>query len=130
MNKPLPTPNADSKPYWDACANERLMYQRCLQCERAQFYPRAICTHCGSDRMEWRESSGRGTVYALTQVHIGLPSFKAESPYAIVLVEMEEGFRILMNVVGSQQGLAIDSRGHVIFEAREDVKLPQFQLDL
>src|SRR3546814_14569314 len=69
LEKPIPHPNADSAPYWAACAEGRLIYQHCTSCDRAQFYPRSICVHCGTVGLEWRESGRRGTVYALTEIH-------------------------------------------------------------
>jgi uncharacterized OB-fold protein len=130
MNKPIPRPNADSQHYWDGCALGELRYQYCSQCDHAQFYPRAICLQCGNAELEWRVSSGRGQIYAFTEVHIGLPEFKEEAPYPIVLVELEEGFRVLMNIVGKRTDvvLAIGRTGQVVFEERGDLKLPQFEL--
>lgn len=129
LEKPVPHPNADSAPYWDACAEGRLIYQHCGSCDRAQFYPRSICVHCGAGTLDWRESNRRGTVYALTEIHIpGMPAFHADAPFAIVLVALEEGFRIMTNVVGAPLGtVAIGDSGTIIFDRRGDMLLPQFQ---
>lgn len=132
LEKPVPHPNADSAPYWDACAEERLIYQYCENCERSQFYPRSICIHCGKDALIWRDSSRRGTIYALTEIHTaGMPAFRAETPFAIVLVEMEEGFRIMTNIVGTPiDAVAIGDSGMIVFERRGEMLLPQFQPDM
>jgi uncharacterized OB-fold protein len=132
LEKPAPHPNADSAPYWEACTQGRLVYQYCERCERAQFYPRSICVHCGADRPAWRDSSRRGTVYALTELHAaGLLAFRAEAPFAIALIEMEEGFRIMTNIIGPPLGaVAIGDGGTIVFERRGAMALPQFQPDM
>jgi uncharacterized OB-fold protein len=126
MEKPAPRPNADTQPYWDACAREQLIYQSCTQCGRAQFHPRARCVHCGAATLEWLQSAGHGTVYAVTEVHVGQISFKEDAPYCIALIELDEGFRIMTNVVGDRSSVVIGSRGRIVFEARGEFKLPQF----
>ena len=58
--KPLPVVDADTRPFWEAARRHRFLIQHCLSCERYVFYPRALCPHCHSDRLEWREASGEG----------------------------------------------------------------------
>ena len=129
-NKPIPDPEQYiTKPFWDGCAQGTLLYQHCNSCGHGQFYPRASCMSCGKRDLAWRTSNGRGVVHAMTQVHVGLPAFKDEAPYDIVLVTMTEGFRIMMNVTGGRDRLAIGRSGHVVFESRSEMKLPQFRLD-
>jgi uncharacterized OB-fold protein len=89
--KPLPQPDNVSAPYWQAAAEGRLLVQQCPKCGQRQFYPRALCTNCGSDP-EWLECSGRGTVHTFTIVRqYGARPFRDELPYAIAMVELEEG---------------------------------------
>lgn len=126
-DKPVPVATLESKAFWEAAASGQLVYQHCTRCSHAQFYPRVLCSHCGSNEVEWRRSSGLATVHAATRVHIGLAAFKADAPYDVVLVELEEGFRMLMNVVGNPADIAIGDRGIVIFETRDNTALPQFQ---
>lgn len=127
-DKPVPTPTPESAPFWTAARDEgRLAYQSCLNCARAQHYPRALCGHCGGKQLEWRQSSGRAVVYAATRVHIGLPSFKAEAPYDIVLVDVEEGFRMVLNVIGNPEDIAIGDAGRVVLRERDGTVLPQFE---
>lgn len=73
----------------------KLGFQRCGECERAVFYPRVLCPVCGSGALEWEESTGRGTVYATTAVHR-----RDADPYNVVLVDLEEGFRMMSRVEG------------------------------
>jgi uncharacterized OB-fold protein len=126
-DRPKPVQTVEARPFWDAAAEGQLVFQFCTQCERAQFYPRVLCSHCGSKAVEWRKSSGLATVHAATRIHTGLPSFKADVPYNVVLVDVAEGFRMLMNVVGNPPDVGIGDRGRVVFETRDGVALPQFE---
>ncbi len=73
----------------------KLGYQRCAECSAAVFYPRVLCPVCGSRALEWRESAGRGTVYATTAVHS-----RNRDPRNVVLVDLDEGFRMMSRVEG------------------------------
>ena len=75
--------------------NGKLSYQRCADCSAAVFYPRVLCPVCGSGALEWRESVGRGTVYATTAVHS-----RNRDPRNVVLVDLDEGFRMMSRVEG------------------------------
>jgi uncharacterized OB-fold protein len=127
-DKPVPSITAETRPFWDGCAAGELRYQACRECGRVQFYPRALCAGCGGVALEWRRSRGEGTVYAVTVVHRA-PSaaFRADVPYAVALVDLDEGFRMLANVVGGAPAdVAIGDRVRVAFEPRGAVTLPQF----
>jgi len=98
--KPLPETDSVSGVFWSAAGEGRLLYQRCPACGHRQFYPRAVCTACGADP-EWAEASGRGEVYTFTIVRqYGAPPFKQELPYAVAMIELEEGVRMLSTVTG------------------------------
>jgi uncharacterized OB-fold protein len=73
----------------------RLAFQRCAGCGAAVFYPRVLCPVCGSPDLAWETSSGRGTVYATTAVYR-----RESAPYNVVLVDLEEGFRMMSRVDG------------------------------
>jgi uncharacterized protein len=75
--------------------NGKLGYQRCAACSTAVFYPRVLCPVCGSGTLEWRESAGRGTVYATTAVHS-----RNRDPRNVVLVDLDEGFRMMSRIDG------------------------------
>ena len=130
LSKPLPKPNADSVPFWEACNREELTFQRCGDCGHAQFYPRALCVKCHSRRLTWEKSGGRGEVYSFTELHrAAIPSFQADVPYLVVLLEMAEGFRLLCNVHGPAGGIAIGTKGRIVFEDRGAQKVPKFRPD-
>lgn len=71
-----------------------LAYQYSLAADRSFFFPRAVCPYSGTDRYEWRISAGLGTIYAKTVI-----GPRNEAPYAVVLVDLDEGFRMMSRVV-------------------------------
>jgi uncharacterized OB-fold protein len=75
--------------------NGKLGYQRCADCSAAVFYPRVLCPVCGSGALEWRESAGRGTVYATTAIYS-----RDRDPRNVVLVDLDEGFRTMSRIEG------------------------------
>ncbi len=95
---PLPEPTPVSRPFWDGCAAGELRYQRCAGCGRAAFDPAWACRSCGSD-LEWQVSAGLGEVYSHSVVwRPQTPEFT--TPYAVVIVALDEGFHLLTNLVG------------------------------
>jgi hypothetical protein len=127
MQKPEPQANADSRPYWEACRREELIYQFCEECGKAQFYPRGRCVHCSNATLKWLTSAGGGRIYALTEVHVGQRNNAA--PYYLAMIEMDEGFKIMTNIVSGGKGASIGRRGHIVFESRGESKIPQFVVD-
>lgn len=73
----------------------KLAFQRCNDCGASIFYPRVLCPVCGGSSLEWRESGGRGTVYATTTIHR-----RNSDPYDVSLIDLEEGFRMMSRVEG------------------------------
>ena len=100
--RPVPLLDAVTAPYWEATTRGELLVQRCPACAHRQFYPRAVCVRCGTTP-EWLTTSGRGVVHTFTVVRQNLvPPFDAWTPYAVAIVELEEGPRIMGNVVGCE----------------------------
>jgi uncharacterized OB-fold protein len=90
-----------SAPFWEATRDKRLLLPWCTACERPLWYPREVCPRCLDSAIEWREASGRGRVYAVTVDYKPQnPALAALGPYAVVLVELDEGVRLLGNMVG------------------------------
>jgi len=118
--KPVPRPNADSAPFWDACNREELTFQRCQACGQAQFYPRSLCTACQATDLGWETSAGLGTVFTFTVNHRPpTPAFKDDVPYVIALVDLDEGFRMMLNVIDCAiEDVAIGTRVRIVFEPR------------
>jgi uncharacterized OB-fold protein len=98
--KPLPEPSSVSAPFWEGLRAGEIRLQRCCECSRYVFYPRIVCQHCLSDRLEWTTTSGRGRVYSYTLVRRAMnPAFASEVPYIFAIVELEEGVRVTTNIV-------------------------------
>ena len=94
----------ESGPFWEATREGRLLVQWCTACDRGLFYPRVFCPGCGaSDSLEWHQASGRAVVYAAAVEHrpeAAGARFSGGVPYCIALVDLEEGVRMMTNVVG------------------------------
>ena len=126
---PLPVPNADSLPYWNAARERRLLIRQCTDCQTLHFMPRHLCPACWSDRLEWIESTGTGTVHSFTIIRRApIAAFAAQTPYVIALIELDEGPRMMANIIGDDAlSVRIGDRVAVTFEDRGDGALiPQF----
>ena len=125
---PLPTPTALSRPHWEGCREGKLCVQRCSACGTHVFIPRPVCTSCQSLDLEWVECTGRGTLYSYTVVaRPQRPEF--EVPYTVAIVELEEGWHMLTNLVDiAPDQIAIGMPVEVTFrELTEDTTLPYFR---
>jgi len=100
--KPAPEPTEASQPFWDACARHELRIQRCIQCGTLIHYPKLVCPDDGSDRFDWPLMSGRGTIISFVIAHRAFhPGFTEDVPYILAIIELEEGARLLSNIVGA-----------------------------
>ncbi|NUZ07302.1 Zn-ribbon domain-containing OB-fold protein [Piscinibacter koreensis] len=99
---PRPLPRADiyakTKPFWEAANEGRLMMQFCRDTARFQWFPRSGSVYTGKRNIEWREVSGRGTVYSWTVAVAPWPGHEDRVPYVCALVELDEGVRMLANL--------------------------------
>jgi len=128
--KPVPIVNEWARPFWEATRQHKLIIQKCADCGKHIFYPRICCPHCFSDRVNWVESSGKGTVYSFTIVESNPPSaFIGDLPYVIALVRLEEGVQMLSNIVECElHQISCDMPVQVTFEKlNEDFTLPKFR---
>ena len=128
--KPLPRVDEESKGFWEACQRHELYVQRCRGCGAFRQYPRAVCPTCLSSDTDWVLSSGRGTVYTYTVTYQNLaPGFREELPYVMAYVELDEGVRLLSNIVGcAPDALRIGMPVEVVFEdVTAEVTLPKFK---
>lgn len=129
--RPAPQPTRESEEYWAGALRNQLLVQWCEHCSRHQFYPRAFCTSCLSDELQWVKVSGRGTIYTFTISRIApSPAFQSLLPYATAVVELNEGVRLLTNILEPDLSkIVIGAEVEVCFEPiRDDVCLPQFKL--
>ena len=101
MRFDLPAPEAETRPFWDAARERRLLVKRCADCGAAHFYPRPFCPTCWGGQVDWEEASGAATLYTWSVVHVNdLPPFPERVPYVAAIVELAEGPRMMTNVVG------------------------------
>lgn len=126
----IPRPDELNGPYWQAAAEHRLVVQRCRGCGRLGHPPVASCPSCHASAFDWPTMSGRGTVHTFTIVHHSVHPVTAGSlPYVLVLVELEEGPRVLTNLRGVRpEDVEVGMPVEVLFEDLDDgVSLPQFR---
>ncbi len=134
LGKPLPQPTSISRPFWQAAAQQRLVMQRCTRCNAYVWTPRAACFECGSEALEWQQLCGRGAVHSFTVIRQvagrgASAAFAAGLPYVLALIDLEEGPRMLSNVIGcGVDDVVIDMRVDVVFEQASDtIWLPKFR---
>ncbi len=97
---PLPRIDEESRGYWEACARGELYVQQCGDCRLLRHYPRALCPDCLSSEVQWQRCTGKGRVYTFTVVHQNQSSgFREMVPYVLAYVELDEGVRMLTNIV-------------------------------
>jgi len=128
--KPLPTPDADSQAYWQGLKDGKLLLQHCSDCGNVQFYQQAMCRQCGGENLGHRAASGRGTVHSFSVVHRAPgPAFKQDTPYAVLLVQLEEGPRMISSLVDADPAtLEFDMKVELVCEPVNDqIVLPRFR---
>ena len=126
---PVPTP--DSLPYWEAAKEGRLSIQLCNDCMRHFFYPRSGCPNCGSQSVSWTDVSGRGRLVSFVINHQPLPPAKRGDPEVIAIIELEEGVRMVSNIVDSEMSpdaLPLNASVTVDFKPSGEWMLPVFRL--
>ncbi len=123
---PLIIPEAAE--FLSGAAVGELRIQRCRSCHKAYFPPRPFCPDCGGREVEHFTASGRATLYSYIISHMPTPGF--EGPFAIAVVELEEGPRMMTNIVDCAQtpdALQLDMDLEVVFETRGGVPMPCFR---
>ena len=126
--RPKITP--ETQHYWDGAKQGELRLQRCDSCAHAYFPPRPFCPKCGSREVSVFKASGNGTLYSYVINHRPLAAGFTE-PYAIAVVELEEGPRMMSNILECPQtpeALELDMKLEVTFQKIDDsLTLPQFR---
>ena len=130
--RPLPVPDPVTRPFWESLKARAIQLQRCRGCGRFVYYPRALCPACSSDELLWTPVSGRGVVHAFTIPHRHpKPAFGAVVPYVVALVELEEGARILSNLVEidpTPEAVHVGLRVEIVYEdVTDEITLPRFR---
>jgi len=125
-----PRASDEAQPFWDATREQRFVLPWCTGCERAVWYPRTTCPSCFGSAIEWRDDTGEGTVYAVSVHHRPGPGRDPnDGPYAVVLVDLDAGVRMMSNVVGCPtEAVTTGMRVTVAWEPLSDGRhLPVFQ---
>lgn len=127
---PPPPVNPDTREFWEATLEGRLLFRRCRACGEAIWYPRPICPFCHSTDTVWEQACGRGRIYSFTVVRRGAGPWAAESPFVLAYVELEEGPRMMTNIVDCDfAALEIGGEVEVVFhKTPEAAALPRFRL--
>ncbi len=120
---PDPAITLENEAYFQGCGDGKLLLKRCTDCGETHFYPRAICPLCFSDNTEWYAASGKGRIYTYSVTR------RADVPFAIAYVTLEEGVTMLSNIVEADlDALAIDQAVEVTFRESEGGQaLPVFR---
>lgn len=127
--RPLPQPTPETQPYWDGAKAGELRLQRCGDCSHVYFPARPFCPACSSRDVAWFTASGKGTLFSYVINHRAPKGF--EAPYIIAVVQLDEGPRMMTNLVDCPQtpdALTLDMPLEVTFvTATDEISIPQFR---
>jgi uncharacterized OB-fold protein len=126
---PVPRPSKETQPFWEAARERRLVMPRCDECGRYTFPPSLACPYCGRGELRWVEVSGRGRVFSYVVFHrVYHPAFRDRVPYVVAVIALDEGPRLLSNVVGvPAERVECEMRVRAVFDdVRDGMVIPQF----
>ncbi len=129
--RPIPAPTPETAEFWAGARRGELRIQRCNACGKAYFYPRAFCPHCSSRDVAWFTASGNGRLHTYVINYRPARGFDDITPYVIAIVELEEGPRMMSNIVGVEplpENLPVGLPLTVTWERQDDsITLPLFR---
>lgn len=111
----LPTIEDDTRAFWEATQDGRFLLRRCAACHAFHYYPRNFCPECWSEEVVWEQACGRAVLYTHSTVFVNdLPPFGEQVPYVAAVVDLEEGPRMMTQVVDCEPdqlriGMALDA---------------------
>lgn len=129
-DKPLPTLDDANRPFWAAARQQQLALQHCGDCGKPRYPINHVCPHCLSDTFEWKAISGRGTVHSSIVFHqIYNAAFTGDVPYNVSLIQLDEGPRMISNVVGiAPSEVKVGDVVQVAFDpVTPEISIPRFQ---
>ncbi len=131
LNRPVPEPRNFSKPFWDGAKEKKFMIQYCTKFGKYQFFPRPTSIYTGGQGLEWREATGKATLYSYTVTRRGPPAFHGQEPYVIGSIQLEEGPRIMTTIVNCEvDDIKIGMNLRLTWdEINEDYNYPVFEPD-
>lgn len=126
---PIPQADDESAPFYQGARERKLMLMRCRDCGAWRLPSRPRCPDCWSTATEWAQASGRGTLYSFGIMHQKFPGFEDDVPYNYAVVELEEGPRIVTNIVGADNAaLRCDMPVVAVFDdVSDDTTLVRFR---
>ena len=127
--KPTPRPAPESVPYWEAAKKHRLEIPHCNACGNYWFPPSRSCPHCLASDFAWTQVSGNGKVFSFVVFHrVYHPAWEGDVPYVVALIELDEGPRLLSNVIGIEPDrVRCEMPVKVVFDdIAPGVSLPKF----
>ncbi|MBI9074964.1 MAG: Zn-ribbon domain-containing OB-fold protein [Desulfatibacillum sp.] len=128
--KPLPLITSLSKVFYDGCKENKLLYQQCKDCGEVIFFPKIVCPGCMGENLEWKESAGKGKIFSFTVAYdYAPPEFAGDTPYALAVVNLDEGFSLLTNIVNCDfEKISCDMPVEVMFDpVTPEISLPKFR---
>ncbi|MPZ23884.1 MAG: hypothetical protein GEU28_10120 [Dehalococcoidia bacterium] len=130
--RPIPSPSPEARPFWEGAREHRLALPYCPACAQFFWFPRPFCPRCFSWEVEWRPASGRGRVYSFAiQYRAQMPGFEDELPYLTALVDLDEGPRLMTNLVEVEPdpvSVRCDMPVEVVFaDINDEISLPKFR---
>ncbi len=126
----LPPVTVETRAFWDACREGRLLLQQCSDCGHRQFYPRLVCSQCLGRKLDWIEASGRGRVETYTVMRQAIsPAYRDDLPYVVAIIRLAEGPTMLSNVIDCEPeqvriGMAVQLRCVAL---TDEITLPKFR---
>lgn len=131
LHKPLPEITDQTRPFWTAAKEGRLVMQKCAKCATFNFHPKPWCIECGSRDLSWEAVRPTGTVYSYTvsrSVAMNYPGWQAELPVLLGLIDMDDGVRLYAHVTDcDEHTIHVGMRVGVHFESiSEEAGVPKF----
>lgn len=131
VSRPLPKPTPDTQPFWTAAKRHQLSLPKCTVCGRLHYFPRPFCPYCFSWDLEWVRCSGRGRLYSYVINHRPAPGFEGDAPYVIAVVELDEGPRMMSNLIDIEptpEAVKVDMPVEIIFyDVNEELAMFNFR---
>ncbi len=128
--KPLPLITKLSRVFYDGCKENKLLFQKCEDCNEIIFFPKELCPKCMGHNLAWKESKGKGKIYTFTVTYdFAPPEFMEDVPYALAIINLDEGFSMMSNIVECDfDKLTCEMPVEVVFDpVTVEITLPRFR---
>lgn len=128
VSRPLPIASPETAPFWEACKRGVFLIQRCRVCGKFQYHYRGFCCHCWADAVDdVPVEEGKVWTYTVVERNV-MPAFRNLVPYAVALVELPQGIKVLANVINCDpDSIAIGMPVRITFIDVGEMRLPMFE---